>query len=91
MATGIVKLDINMILNMIKNDRKFEVTNGVPRDAYPVASEYCEKGKILIITVESKGIEKDGSRIDVEVFGNADAVDETGALKEIKPVVEIQQ
>ncbi len=90
MPQGIVKLDVPMILNLIKNDRHFTITNGVPRDAYPVSTRYDEKEERVVIIVESEGIEKTEGElpiIDIEVFGNADAVDEFGELRALKPAV----
>ncbi len=86
MARGIIKLDADMILNMVKNDRRFEVTSGVPRDACIVGSAY--NGDVLYLTVESEAIPvgaKDTPTLDVALFGNADAVDENGELKELVP------
>lgn len=88
MAKGKVVLDVNMILNLVKNDRTFETIKGIPRDAYAVSSTFDDVKKELTVIVESDGIVGDGKTIpliDIELFGNADAVDENGELKTLKP------
>ena len=93
MPQGLVKLDVPMILNMLKNDRHFTITKGVPRDTYAVDSWWDEKEKRFNIIVESEGIPKSEGElpvIDIEVFGNADAVDEKGILVALKPATVIK-
>ena len=89
MPQGKVKFDLNQLLNMVKNDRKFEVTSGVPRDASVFAAEYDVMNRTLTIYVKSDAIpEMDGfeiPEIKVELLGNADAVDEHGEPKELRP------
>jgi len=87
MAKAIVKLDMNFILNCIKNDRTFETVKGVPRDAHWTDAKLDPITHELVLTVESAAIpDNDGTAlVDIELYGNADAVDENGELKAIKP------
>jgi len=87
MAQGIIKIDLFMLLNMFKNDRHFETIKGVPRDAVPVSATYDVNKKVLSVVVESVVIPKQTKIpiIDIELYGNADAVDENGDLKTLKP------
>lgn len=91
MPLGVVTLDKNFLLNLIKNDRKFEVTKGVPRDA-SVISMFIDEDEALVMLVDSEGIPESKPRedlpdIDIELYGNADAVDENGELLPLKPAV----
>ena len=89
MAKAFVKIDANMLLNMVKNDREFTITKGVPRDAYVVATEHDRAANIFNLYVEIPSLaaaeDKSIPLIEIELFGNADAVDENGELKAIKP------
>lgn len=93
MAQAIVKLDMNFILNCIKNDRHLETVKGIPRDTYWVDAKLDPDSKDLLITVESPSIPKEQTEylqgVDIELYGNADAVDEFGELKAIKPATTI--
>lgn len=85
MAKGIVRLDMNMLLNMLKNDRSFEIRKGLPRDAVLVSAEYNNITDDLEIVVSSDGIGTEMGVVDIELYGNADAVDASGVPKSLIP------